>query len=191
MRALLLVDVIKDFEHEDGERLLASFRARHGGMTRALSEARRRDDLVIFANDGGDAWDVTSLVRRAVGGKAGDLVQALVPRDTEPVFLKSHYSAFEGTPLEAALDGFRVSDLALAGTATEMCVFQTATDALRRGYRVTVLPDACASVDVRHESISLTYLHEVRGVEILREHDLEPAELQTATGDSCDDSSRS
>jgi nicotinamidase/pyrazinamidase len=175
MRAFLLVDVLKNFEHEDGERLLASFRARHGGLTRALSEARRRDDLVMFANDGGDSWDVATLVRRAVDGKGGDLVRALVPRDTEPVFLKSHYSAFQGTPLAAALDGFRVSDLALAGTATEMCIFQTATDALRHGLRVTVLGDACASVDVRHESISLTYLHEVRGVEILREHDLELA----------------
>jgi hypothetical protein len=29
MRALLVVDVIKDFEHEDGDRLLASFRKRH------------------------------------------------------------------------------------------------------------------------------------------------------------------
>ena len=174
MRAFLLVDVLKDFEHEDGERLLANFRERHDGMTRALSEARRRGDLVIFANDGGDTWDVTTLVRRAVNGKAGDLIRALVPRETEPVFLKSHYSAFEGTSLAAALEALRVRSLALAGTATEMCIFQTATDALRHGLRVTVLADACASVDVRHESISLTYLHEVRGVEILREHDVEP-----------------
>ena len=175
MRALLLVDVLKDFEHEDGERLLASFRARHRGFTRALSEARGREDLVIFANDGGDAWDVTTLVRRAVAGKGGDLVRALVPRENEPVFLKAHYSAFEGTSLGAALDGFHVSDLALAGTATEMCVFQTASDALRRGLRVTVLADACATVDVRHESIALAYLHEVRGVEIVYEQDREPA----------------
>jgi hypothetical protein len=42
MRALLLVDVIKDFEHEDGDRLLSSFRDRHGGLTRALYDARRR-----------------------------------------------------------------------------------------------------------------------------------------------------
>ena len=31
--ALLLVDVIQDFRHEDGERLLASFRRRHAALT--------------------------------------------------------------------------------------------------------------------------------------------------------------
>ena len=40
--ALLLVDVIKDFEHEDGDRLLASFRERHRGMVEALDDARSR-----------------------------------------------------------------------------------------------------------------------------------------------------
>jgi nicotinamidase-related amidase len=56
-----------------------------------------------------------------------------------------------------------------------MCVFQTASDALRLGLRVTVLADACATVNVRHESIALAYLHEVRGGEILRAHELERA----------------
>ena len=39
--ALLLVDVVNDFEHEDGERLLESFRARHEGFVRALERSRR------------------------------------------------------------------------------------------------------------------------------------------------------
>jgi nicotinamidase-related amidase len=170
MRALLLVDVIKDFEHEDGDRLLASFRRRHGGLTRAMVEARRRGDLVAFANDGGRDWDVARLIRLALDGKAGELVRAVLPRDTEPVFLKAHYSAFEGTPVAAALDGLGVTELALAGTATEMCVFQTAADALRHGFQVSVLADACASVDERHEALALAYLSEVRRVEILSQH---------------------
>jgi len=34
--ALLLVDVINDFRHEDGEALLASFRRRHAGLLAAI-----------------------------------------------------------------------------------------------------------------------------------------------------------
>jgi nicotinamidase-related amidase len=166
MRALLVVDVIKDFEHEDGDRLLASYRKRHDGLVRALSGARRRGDLVVFANDGGDAWDAATLIRHALDGKGADVVREVVPEGTEPLFLKASYSAFEGTPVAAALDELGVTDLAVVGTATEMCVFQTAVDALRHGLRVTVLADACASVDERHEAIALAYLHEVRGVEI-------------------------
>ena len=55
----------------------------------------------------------------------------------------------------------------LAGTATEMCVFQTATDALRLGLEVTVRADACATVDERHEALALDYLEEVLGVTVL------------------------
>jgi hypothetical protein len=38
--ALLLVDVMNAFDHEDGEQLLASFRPRHGGFVRALEDTR-------------------------------------------------------------------------------------------------------------------------------------------------------
>ena len=45
--ALLLVDVLNDFEHEDGDRLLESFRERHEGMVRALGRARAEDVPVV------------------------------------------------------------------------------------------------------------------------------------------------
>ncbi len=41
--ALLLADVVNEFEHQEGERLLESFRARHEA-SRALRRARAKDD---------------------------------------------------------------------------------------------------------------------------------------------------
>jgi hypothetical protein len=38
---LLLVDVVNDFEHDDGDALLTSFRARHATLVGALDRARR------------------------------------------------------------------------------------------------------------------------------------------------------
>jgi nicotinamidase-related amidase len=38
--ALLLVDVINDFRHEDGEKLLASFRERHAALLAAIEQSR-------------------------------------------------------------------------------------------------------------------------------------------------------
>jgi len=38
--ALLLVDVVNDFRHEDGEALLTSFRARQPRLVQALARAR-------------------------------------------------------------------------------------------------------------------------------------------------------
>jgi nicotinamidase-related amidase len=169
--ALLLVDVIKDFRHEDGDALLASFRERHGGLVAALDRARSEGVPVIYANDHGGHWDgdAPGLVRRAVEeGRAGDLVQAVRPRPGDRFVLKTRYSAFDSTPLEILLAELSVDRLLLAGTATEMCVAQTAIAARELGYKVTVLAAACACVDEADERIALDYLERVVGVRIER-----------------------
>jgi nicotinamidase-related amidase len=165
-RALLLVDVIKDFEHEDGDRLLASFRKRHAGLVAALEEARAAGVPVVYANDSAGTWDsdAPALVRRALAGRGGDLVAAVAPRPGDAVVLKPRYSAFDETPLASLLRGLEVDELVVAGTATERCVFQTATDALRLGLDVRVRAEACATVDEALERLALDYLERVAGV---------------------------
>jgi nicotinamidase-related amidase len=60
-----------------------------------------------------------------------------------------------------------VDELVVAGTATEMCVFQTVTDALRLGFRAAVQADACATVDEENERLALLYLERVLAVPVL------------------------
>jgi nicotinamidase-related amidase len=167
-RALLLVDVIKDFEHEDGDRLLASYRERHRGLVRALKGARRDGLAVVYANDDAGTWDSDgpALVRRALAGAGGELVAPVAPQPGDRLVLKRRYSAFDETPLASILRELEVDELVVAGTATEMCVFQTATDALRLGLGVTVRADACATVDEANEALALDYLERVAGVRV-------------------------
>jgi nicotinamidase-related amidase len=100
-------------------------------------------------------------------GKGGELVAAVAPRSGDLIVLKPRYSAFDDTPLASLLDERGIDRLTLAGTATEMCVFQTATDALRSGFEVAVQADACATVDEQHEALALAYLDQVLGVPVL------------------------
>jgi nicotinamidase-related amidase len=168
--ALLLVDVIQTFEHADGERLLASFRARHAALVRALAEARRDGLPVVYANEDFGSWsgDASGLVRRAVEeGPGGDLVREIAPQDGDRFVLKPRYSAFKHTPLDLLLRELGVELILLAGTATEMCV-QTAIDARDLDYKVTVLADACACVDDRLERMGLEYLEQVVGARVER-----------------------
>ena len=66
--ALLLVDVIQDFRHESGDRLLESFRRRQPALVAAIQSARRAETPIVYANDNHGVWDgdAGSLVRRAV-----------------------------------------------------------------------------------------------------------------------------
>lgn len=168
--ALLLVDVVNDFVHEDGDALLASLRERHGRIEEELERARGSVPLV-YANDDWGRWegDMPGLVRRAVDhGRAGDLIATVAPRKGDSVVLKPRYSAFDSTSLEILLRRLEVDRILLAGMATEMCVAQTAISAKELGFKVTVLARACACVDERLERVALEYVSAVVGVRVER-----------------------
>jgi nicotinamidase-related amidase len=167
--ALLLVDVLKDFHHEDGDALLESYRRRHPALGALLEEARGNGVPVVYANDHGEHEDAGAVVREAIEeGKAGELVAAVAPGNGEPVVLKDGYSAFERTGLPGVLDELGVQKVVVAGAATEMCVFQSALDAGRFGLEVVVRGDASATVDPENERIALDYLERVLGLEVVR-----------------------
>jgi nicotinamidase-related amidase len=162
---LLAVDLFTDFGHEDGDRLLESLRERASGLAQAVELARERSLPLIYANDSFGVWngDSKALVRRALAGPGGDVLAEVVPRDDDAFIVKPRYSAFDLTPLELVISDLDAERLLLLGMATEMCVAQTAIDARERGYKVTVIIGACASVDPELEQTALRYLADVTG----------------------------
>jgi nicotinamidase-related amidase len=168
--ALLLVDVVNDFAHEDGERLLESFRGRQDGFVRALGQARAEGLTVVYANDTFGDWhgDGPALVRRALEGRGGELVEAIAPGEDDCFVVKPRYSAFDHTPLALILQEREIERLLLGGMSTEGCVAQTAIDARERGFKVTVLANACATIDERVEQVALEYLEQVVGAFVER-----------------------
>ena len=168
--ALVLVDVVQTFEHEDGARLLESFRSRHEGFVAALERAPGDGVPVVYANDNFDVWDgdAPRLVRAASEGRGGELVETIAPRGGETFVVKPRYSAFDHTPLELILRELEVERLLVGGLSTEGCVAQTTIDARELGFKVTVLAKACATVDERVEQVALEYLETVAGARIER-----------------------
>ena len=160
-----MLDVINDFGHEDGDRLLASLTVRMPALERALAHARECRIDVIYANDAHGCWDGerSAHIAKALAGRGGGVVARLVPAGSDRFLFKGAYSAFDGTPLARLLEGLGVARVILAGAATEMCVAQTAIAAREAGLQVTVLRDACAAVDSRNEQIALEYLEHVTG----------------------------
>src|SRR3954453_9687358 len=54
--ALLLVDVLNDFRHDDGTRLGESFRDAHPRLRDVLSSSREADLPIVYANDHFGDW---------------------------------------------------------------------------------------------------------------------------------------
>jgi nicotinamidase-related amidase len=175
--ALLVIDVVNTFEHEDGDALLASFRERLPGIQTALARAREAGIPVVYVNDNAGRWDsdAPALVRAAVeGGRGGDVVAAVAPQPGDRFVLKPRYSAFDHTPLVIILRELEIERLLLAGAATEACVVQTAIDARELGFKVTILADACATVDEEIERLAFEYAGRVVGAWIESAADVDP-----------------
>jgi len=164
--ALIVVDVIDRFEHDDGDSLLASYRSRLQGLRAALAAARTRELPVIYANDHHGRWDGdrTALIEAAEGGPGGDVVSTLAPEPGEPFLFKGRYSAFDHTMLELLLDELELGRLLLMGATTEGCVLQTGIDAREHGFKVTILESACTTIDESHEQLALRYAREIAGI---------------------------
>jgi nicotinamidase-related amidase len=167
---LLLVDLIQTFDHEEGDALLESFRQRHGAILEAIESAREAELPVIYANDNHGIWDgdAKRLVKQAIEGRGGSLIEAIAPRDGDRFVVKPRYSAFDHTPLALILRELEIERILLAGAATEMCVVQTAIDAKEEGYKVTILADACATTDEDLERLAFEYAAEIVGALVER-----------------------
>jgi nicotinamidase-related amidase len=169
--ALLVVDVLDDFEHDDAEPLLASFQARGATMARAIATARETGVPVIYVNDDRDRWDsdAPALAREAANGAGGDVIRELLPREGDRVLLKHRYSAFDHTALDLLLEAESTERVIVVGAATEGCVVQTALDAREHGLKATILADSCATTDPELEATALRYAEDVGGIRIERQ----------------------
>jgi nicotinamidase-related amidase len=170
--ALVLVDVLADFAHDDGEALFGEFLRALPALTDAIAAARAEAIPVIYANDdfgtwAGDRAAVLAEARRRA--PSPELLDAVAPHDGDAFLTKPRYSAFDHTPLDLLLEERGTRRLLLAGTATEMCVAQTAIDAREAGYQVTVLVRACAFVNDRNASLALEYIENIARARLHRD----------------------
>lgn len=168
--ALVVIDLLQRFDHEDGDALLASLRGRLPGLVDALDRARADGTPVVYVNDLDGRWDsnAPALVRDALDGPGGDALAEVAPREGDRVLLKPRYSIFDHTPLVVLLRELEVERLLLAGAATEMCVVQSAIDARELGFKVSILAGACATTDPELERLAFEYAERVVGVRVER-----------------------
>ena len=165
--ALLVVDVQNDFT-EGGALEVQGGAAVARGITRLLEDHPDRYDVVIASRDWHDADNdngghfhpepdfVDSWPVHCVAGTDGaEYHPDLATRHIDVHVRKGQgipaYSAFEGTTdeggtLQAELDRLGVTDVDVAGLATDYCVLASALDALHSGRRVRILTDLVAGV---------------------------------------------
>lgn len=91
------------------------------------------------------------------GSPDAAVLPAIAPLPDEILLPKTASSVFNATHIDYVLRNLGVEHLAIAGVLTEQCVESAVRDACDRGYRVTLVTDACTSITTqRHANALLT-----------------------------------
>lgn len=155
--ALLVVDMQRYFEPLARPIVAAVRRAVEGSRALGVPVIFTRHGHAHPERDGGmlaEWWGELILEGTAEHELLADL--GLQPGD--PVIAKRRYDAFADTDLEATLRRLKVSELALTGVMTNLCVETTARAAFVRDFQVRVLVDATATASEELQLASLVSL---------------------------------
>jgi nicotinamidase-related amidase len=147
--ALVVVDMLNTYEHEDAETLTRSVREVLPNIEQLIDRAREADDVeVVYVNDLYGHWNAgrAELLERVMGGEHRDLVEPIAPAEDALFIVKARHSIFYETPLEYMLRQQGVEKLVLVGQVTEQCILYSALDAYIRHMEVVVPSDAVAHI---------------------------------------------
>jgi nicotinamidase-related amidase len=168
--ALLLIDVISDFEFEDGEKLYDNAVIAAERIAKLKLRASDAGLPVIYVNDNYGKWqeDFNAQVDRIIESSArGREIASLLRPDRDDYYiLKPQRSGFYETPLDVLLASLNVRDVIVTGFSTDICVLFTAHDAYMRGYGVRVPADCCAAVETHYHDGALELIERVAKADI-------------------------
>ena len=163
--ALLLIDVINDFDFPEGEQLLRLALPVGKNIAALKKRARAAGIPAIYVNDNFGRWqsDFKKIVDHcaAEDARGKQFVEMLLPDDDDYFVLKPKNSGFYSTTLDLLLTHLTAKHLLLTGIAGNNCVFFTANDAYMRDYKVFVPPDCVVSNTEQENAYALKQMETV------------------------------
>lgn len=170
--ALLVIDMLNDFVLPGAPLEVPDTRKVIPAIRREIMKAREAGTPVIYVCDTHEPDDREfakfGWPPHAVKGTSGaGIVEELKPGDRDLIVEKATYSGFFGTSLEDILENFGVDSLRLTGCVTHICIMFTASDAVLRDYKVTVVRDGVAGLAPEDHDAALRIMHNVLGVKVV------------------------
>ncbi|WP_049569898.1 cysteine hydrolase family protein [Streptomyces sp. SBT349] len=166
--ALIVIDMVNAYQHEDAGLLIPSVRRALPGMRRAIGRARSEGTDVIYVNDNFGRWrsQHDELLETVLSGPHADLVEPVRPDGTSLFVVKARHSIFYETPLSYLLSQHGIGHIVLSGQVTEQCVLYSALDAHIRHLDVTVLEDGVAHIHADLADAALRMMERNMGARI-------------------------
>ncbi|EIX9190881.1 cysteine hydrolase [Klebsiella pneumoniae] len=148
-QAIIVIDLQNEYL-PTGKLPLTGIEAAAANAAKVIAAARENAVPVfhiqhIFANN-----ELPVFVPDSDGIKIQPAVQ---PTGNEPVIVKNHINSFLNTNLRQLLEEQGITSLVVVGAMSHMCVDAAVRAAADFGYDVTVLHDACATLDLEFNGV--------------------------------------
>lgn len=168
--ALLIIDVINDFDFPEAEALLEHAKPVSEAIAKLKQRAQAAHIPIIYVNDNFGRWrsDFRSLVAHCTreGAIGKEIVERLQPDHDDYIVIKPKHSAFFSTTLDTLLRYLRCSTLIMTGFAGNICVLFSANDAYMRDFELVVPADCVASNTLEENHYALKQMQQILRADI-------------------------
>jgi len=169
--ALLIIDMLNDFVLKGAPLEVPETRKVIPNIIREIDKARNDGNVIVYICDTHAPDDVEfskfGWPPHAVKGtKGAEVIDELKPQKSDVIIEKTTYSGFYKSGLDDTLRKLSIDNLRLTGCVTHICVMFTASDAVLRDYKVTVVEDSVAGLTKEDHDAAIRIMKNVLGVKI-------------------------
>lgn len=164
--ALIIIDVQNDYFPGGTCELYQPYEAEKV-IQNLIEESRKINRPIVYIQHFNEPDDYFFLE----GTKGAEISERIAPGPDDKIIVKRYPNSFLETELDAYLKSIGVEKLLVCGMMTHMCVDTTVRAAMDYGYTVTVVADACATMDlvfngetIPADTVQKTFLASLEGV---------------------------
>ena len=171
--ALLIIDMLNDFVLEGAPLEVPDTRKIIPAIQKEIETARSKGNPVIYVCDAHDKEDKEfskfGWPGHAVDGtKGAEVVDEIRPKKDDIILKKTTYSGFYNTALDDTLKKLGVNSLILTGCVTHICILFTASEAVLRDHKVSVIEGGVAGLAKEDHDAAIRIMKNVLGVRIVK-----------------------
>lgn len=144
MKALLIIDVQNDYFEKGLCELDDSFEISMN-IKRVLEEFRKKELPIIHIQHINIRKEASFFLPNTFGV---NIHENVLPKNDELVVMKNYPNSFIETELENILESMNINELVICGMMSHMCVDSTTRAAFDKGYKCSVIYDACTTKDL-------------------------------------------
>lgn len=150
-RAVIVVDIQNEY-FASGKLPLVNIDQAAAKAAQVINAARQKEDLLVHVHH--EFPDPNAPVFTP-GSDGVNIHESVAPKGDEPVILKNYPNSFLKTNLKELLDSNDIEEVVVIGAMSHMCIEATSRAASDFGYKVAVLEDACATMDLEFNGVTV------------------------------------